>query len=268
MTDQPKIASDEVEVARLAAMSRLDYEREREPAAKRLGVRVGALDEAVNDKQAKGAGARAQAPSLSLPNLEPWPEPVDGAELLTDLAAAVRAHVFMEDGGAEAVALWTLHAHALDAFGISPRLAITSAEKRCGKTTLLDVLGCLVPRPLPTANATAPSIFRTIEACVPTLLIDEADTFLKRNEELRGILNSGHRKATAKVLRLVGDQHEPRHFRTWAATAIAMIGRLRGTLADRSIEIRLRRRLRSEAVTRFRADRASNLAELARKAAA
>ena len=120
---------------------------------------------------------------------------MDGATFLASIAAAVRKYVVMEDHGAEAVALWALHAHALDAFTISPRLAITSAEKRCGKTTLLDVLGCLVPRPLPTANATAPSIFRTIELLKPTLLIDEADTFLTPNNELRGVLNSGHRKA-------------------------------------------------------------------------
>jgi hypothetical protein len=36
--------------------------------------------------------------------------------------------------------------HLLDAFMISPRLAVRSPMKRCGKTTLLDVLGCLVMR--------------------------------------------------------------------------------------------------------------------------
>jgi putative DNA primase/helicase len=253
----------DAEVARLAALPLLAYERERDAAAKRLGVRVAVLDQAVSDKRDE---APAAAPSLILRNLEPWPQPVDGATLLASVAAAVRKYVVMEDHGAEAVALWALHAHALDAFAISPRLAITSAEKRCGKTTLLDVLRCLVPRPLPTANATAPSIFRTIELLKPTLLIDEADTFLTPNNELRGVLNSGHRKG-GTVLRLVGDDHEPRHFSTWAATAIAMIGRLPDTLADRSIEICLRRKLASEHVARFRPDRATDLLRLARMAA-
>ena len=204
---------------------------------------------------------------LVLPSPEPWHEPVDGAKLLTGLAETFRRYVVMEDGAAEALALWTVHAHALDAFVFSPRLAITSAEKRCGKTTLLDVLGCLVPRPLPTANATAPAIFRSIELLGPTLLIDEADTFLRSSDELRGVLNSGHRRATASVIRLVGDDHRPCQFHTWAATAIAMIGGLPDTLADRSIEIRLRRRLPGEPVSRFRADRASDLAQLGRMAA-
>lgn len=247
----------DAEVARLAALSLLAYEREREGAAKLLGVRVSILDQSVEGRRANLYGRSAQAPSLNLANPEPWPEPVDGAELLAGIADAVRSYIVMEDGEAAAVALWILHAHALDAFSISPRLAVTSAEKRCGKTTLLDVLGRLVPRPLPTANATAPAIFRTIELCTPTLLIDEADTFLKRNDELRGVLNSGHRRG-GSVLRLLGDEHEPRAFSTFAVTAIAMIGRLPNTLADRSIEIRLRRRRTNEARTPFRSDRAND----------
>jgi putative DNA primase/helicase len=258
---------DDAEIARLVTLSPLAYEREREATAKRLGVRVAALDRNVEAARAKQCDRSEQAPALILPALEPWPGPVDGAALLTRITAALQAHVVMESGGAEAVALWTLHTHAFDVFAYSPRLAITSAEKRCGKTTLLDVLGCLAPRPLQTANATAPAVFRTIELLTPTLLIDEADTFLKRNDELRGVLNSGHRRATASVLRLVGDEHEPRTFRTWAPTAIAMIGNLPDTLADRSIEIRLRRRLPNEPLTRFRADRATDLAQLARMAA-
>ena len=173
----------------------------------------------------------------------------------------------MEVGSAEIVALWVLHAHALDAFRISPRLAITSAEKRCGKTTAIDVVQSLAPRPLSTSNTTAAAIFRTIEAAQPTLLIDEADTFLTNSEEIRGVLNNGHRRSGAFVLRLVGDNHEPRQFSTWAAVAIALIGKLPDTLQDRSILIRMRRRLPSESIAQFRADRTDDLKILARKAA-
>ena len=56
-------------------------------------------------------------------------------------------------------------------------------------------------------------------------MIDEADSFLRDNEELRGVLNSGHRKGGA-VLRNVGDDHEPRSFSTYSACAIALIGQL------------------------------------------
>src|SRR5450631_3992533 len=88
--------------------------------------------------------------------------------------------------------------------------------------------------PLPTANISAAAVFRTIEMKRPVLLIDEADTFLGESEDLRGILNSGHR-AGGQVIRTVGDDHETRAFATFSPVAIAQIGKLPGTLADRSI---------------------------------
>ena len=100
-----------------------------------------------------------------------------------------------------------------------------------------------------------------------TLLIDEADTFLTNNEEISGessiaviVGSSGF------VLRLVGDNHEPRQFSTWAAVAIALIGNLPETLQDRSILIRMRRRLPFEAIAQFRSGSDRTIVEiLARK---
>ncbi len=256
----------DAEIERLSKLSLVAYERERSAAARRLGMRATVLDRLVKGKRQPEA-ANGQGQPLDLPTPEPWPDAVDGAALLSEMTAAIRKYVVMEAGCPEAVALWMLHAHALDAFQISPRLGITSPEKRCGKTTALDVVQSLAPRPLSTSNTSAAAIFRTIEAAQPTLLIDEADTFLTNSEEIRGVLNSGHRRSGAFVLRLVGDNHEPRQFSTWAAVAIALIGKLPDTLQDRSIRIRMRRRLPSESIAQFRADRTDDLKILARKAA-
>jgi hypothetical protein len=100
----------------------------------------------------------------------------------------------------------------------------------------------------------------------PDPVIGEGDTFLPENEELRGILNSGHR-CSGSVIRTVGDDHEPRQFGTYAACAIAMIGKLPGTLADRSIMMELQRRLAGEPIEPFRLDRTEHLDLLASKAA-
>jgi putative DNA primase/helicase len=183
---------------------------------------------------------------------EPWPEPVNGADLLDALATNVRRHVVLFEHAADTGALWVVHTYLLDCFGISPRPAITSPEKGCGKTTLLDVLSRLASRPLSAANASAAAIFRVVELQRPTLLIDEADTFLPENDELRGILNSGHRQA-GSVIRTVGEDFEPRSFSTYSACAIALIGKLPATLADRSVRIELRRRRADEAIEPFRA---------------
>ncbi|HWY84560.1 MAG TPA: hypothetical protein VNY10_21945, partial [Roseiarcus sp.] len=162
----------DTEIERLSKLPLVAYERERSAAVRRLSIRASVLDRLMKGKRETANG---QGQPLDLPTPEPWPDRVDGAALLSEMTAAIRKYVIMEAGCAEAVALWTLHAHALDAFQVSPRLGITSPEKRCGKTTALDVVQSLAPRPLSTSNTSAAAIFRTIEAAQPTLLIDEAD---------------------------------------------------------------------------------------------
>lgn len=210
-------------------------------------------------------GRQGQAVVLSDP--EPWPEPVDGAELLDELAATYARYVVQPDGAATVEALWTLHSHAHDAVAVSPLLGVTSATKRCGKTTLLTLLGALAPRPLPASNITSAALFRTVEAYRPTLLVDEADTFLRDREDLRGILNAGHHRAGAFVVRTVGEDHEPRVFSTWCPKAVALIGTLPDTIQDRSVVVRLRRRRSDEVVERLRLDRLGELEPLRRRCA-
>jgi hypothetical protein len=116
----------------------------------------------------------------------------------------------------------------MDAGDISPLMVLVSPTKRCGKTSVLILMYFLTPRSELSSNITAPALFRYIEDVRPTLLIDEADSFAKDNEELRGILNSGHTTAAANVIRNV--DHKPRRFSTWAPKAIATIGTLADTL--------------------------------------
>ena len=186
---------------------------------------------------------------------EPWPEAVDGGALLDAIAGTFSRYLALPKHAAVALALWILHAYSFDAYFTSAILAITSPAKRCGKTLLLIILGALAPRRLFAANVTPAVLFRTIEKYAPTLLIDEADTFLRDNDELRGVLNSGHTRTTAVCIRAVGEDHDPRAFSTWCPKAIALIGKLPGTLADRAIEVSMRRRTPGERVARLRQDR-------------
>ena len=133
---------------------------------------------------------------LELPEPEPWEAPVEGSLLLSDLYKAFRRHVVLEKNEALALSLWVIHTHALGAADTAPRLAITSPEKRCGKSTVMELLTYLVRRPLSASNLTSAAVFRTIERAHPTLLIDEADTFLRDNRELRGVVN----RATSAAL--------------------------------------------------------------------
>ena len=99
------------------------------------------------------------------------------------------------------------------------------------------------------SNVAVAAVFRCIDKYRPTLLVDEADTFLGKQDEFRGVLNGGHHRQ-GRVLRVVGEDHEPRAFATFSAVAIAMIGKLPDTLSDRSIEIRMRRKRACEVVER------------------
>lgn len=206
--------------------------------------------------------------TIFLADPEPWPEPVDGAQLLDAIAAAVTRFVSLPTKeAADAVALWTVNAHAHDAGDVSPFLCVNSAVKRSGKTTLLSVLWGMVPRALPTSNTTPACFYRTVDEHKPTLLVDEADTFLALSDETRGILNAGHTKLTSKIPRLVGDNHESREFSTWCPKAIALIGKLPDTLADRSIIVTMKRKTRREATERFRVRKLKELKPLCSQAA-
>ena len=262
---------DDAELTQLTRLPMIEYERARAGEAKRLGCRAAMLDRLVGMKRAElgldGANGKQGRP-IEFPEPERWPYEVDGAALLEALAAALAKHIVMSAHQAVAAALWVVHAYLIDRTMISPRLAIRSAVKGSGKTTCLDVLARLVPRPLLAANVSPAAIFRVIAAHAPTLLIDEADTLFGEHgdENLRGVLNAGHRQG-GTVLRVVGEELEPRAFNCYAATVIALIGQLPGTLADRSIDIVLARRRPSESITAFRLDRTEHLDELARQIA-
>lgn len=176
--------------------------------------------------------------------------------MLDDLTATISRHVIVPDGAAEAIALWVMHAHCHDAATHSPILVANSPDKRCGKSTLLGVLNCLVPKPLATANITEAGLFRVIERDRSTLLIDEADTFLGRFDSFRGILNAGHQRSAATVVRNTqsGGNYVPCKFSVWAPKAIFLIGALHPTLMDRSILIPMKRKLPTETVERFRGE--------------
>lgn len=205
---------------------------------------------------------------LVLDTPEPWPSRVDGATLAAAMREAVLRHVALPPHAATAVVLWALHAYNLDGLRVSPLLAITSPVMRCGKTTLLTVVGALTPRPLITSNISPAAVFRLIETYQPTLLIDEADSFLGEREELRGLLNAGHTRETAFVARCVGDTHDVRLFSVWCPKVVALIGALPTTLRDRSIEIRMRRRTPDERIAPLRCGRIFDAhADLRRQAA-
>jgi hypothetical protein len=234
-----------------------------------LGIkRVSILDKLVDGKRPKAATADGdlQGRTLNLAEVEPWPEVVTGADVLTEVAEAFLRYVVLPPGAADALALWAAHAHCFENFTCSPRLNISSPEKGCGKTTLRDVVAVLVPRPLATENLSVAVLFRVIEARKPTVLADEYDAWLRDNEELRGMLNAGHRRG-GQALRCEGESNEVRAFNVFAPAVLCGIGTLPGTLHDRSIPIRLERAKPGELRERFDTRHVGAETDLCRKLA-
>jgi len=136
------------------------------------------------------------------------------------------------------------------------------------------VLGRLVTKPLQASGISAAALLRVIEKHTPTLLLDELDTLMRGDAEmaeaLRGLLNSGFDRATARIIKNVPVPNggwEERWFSTWCPQALAGIGSLPDTVADRSIRIEMKRKRRSEKVARLRSRDGGDLLLLARMAA-
>lgn len=237
-------------ILRLSALDPLNYEQCREEEAKKHGIRVSVLDAEVLKK--RPADNTAEKQRAGVQEAEPWPEEIEGIALFNDLTAIFRQYMALQKYQAETLALWSIFSYCMDAGNIAPKLLIYSPEKRCGKTTLLDILIGLVWKPLPSSNITPAAIYRVIEHIGGTIVIDEADTFINNpNSEINGIINSGHRKSAAYVLRCQGEEHEPKQFSTWAPNIIAMIGKPKDTIVDRSILIEMKRKKQGDTVRRF-----------------
>lgn len=181
----------------------------------------------------------------------------DDATLLDDIMRFVRRFVVLRSEQLIANALWIVHTHANAAADATPYLNITSAEKRSGKTRLLEVLELLVARPWRTGRTSAAALVRKIDLEESTLLLDESDAAFKGDREygeaLRGILNDGHRRGGSATLCVgKGADIKVREFRVFGPKAIAGIGNaLPDTVRDRSIQIELRRQAFDERAERF-----------------
>jgi hypothetical protein len=256
------------EIIRLAKLRLLDYGKERIAAAKALGVTVAILDRLV-ERERKKQAAKAKADDLiDVDDVRQWQDEVDGVDLLDALTRTLHSFVIMTKHQARAVALWIMFTWCFDAAHCALKLWIKSPEKRSGKTRLVEILSYLVYRELIASGMSVAVFYRLIEMKGhPTVLMDEFDTWASENPEFRGMLNAGFDKRTALRWVCVGDDHTPTAFNLFCPQVIAGIGKIPDTVADRSLKIELKRKLKSENVAKLRRRGTAGLEELARKCA-
>lgn len=200
-----------------------------------------------------GFRTKAEIAGISTPD-------VRGASLLDEIHEFLGLFVSYPSKEAhDAHVLWIAHTHAMDAWESTPRLAALSPEPGSGKTRVLEVTETLVPRPVEAVNVTPAYLFRKVgaEDGRPTILFDEIDTVFgpkaKDNEEIRGLLNAGHRRgAVAGRCVVKGKLVETEEIPAYCAVAVAGLGALPDTILTRSIVIRMRRRAPGETVQPWR----------------
>jgi hypothetical protein len=203
---------------------------------------------------------------------EPDVGPQETGALLDAVQAAIARHVWLPSHAPNvAIALWILHTWAIDAADYTARLIVRSPAQRCGKSLLLEILLALCRGPLITANASAAAVYRAIDEDQPTLLVDEADTFLDLHEDLRGVLNAGYSRATGFALRCEkfetdqGSVVKPVNFACFCPVAVAAIGHLPSTIEDRGILVAMQRKVKGTKVSRFRRRERAALVPLKRR---
>lgn len=192
--------------------------------------------------------------------------------MLATVEAFLRRYVVLTPAQSCALVLWVVHTHVIEAADVTPYVAITSPEKRSGKTRLLEVLELLVADPIRAANISEAYLFRSLADKRRTLLLDETDAIFSpktEREDLRALINAGYRRgAIVGRCETQGRQVVTRDYDAYGAKALAGIGVLPDTIADRAVPIRLQRKTRSEAVSRFRIREATEGAEMLRDAIA
>ena len=188
---------------------------------------------------------------------EPAAEQFDGAAILDRVSDFIKRYISLTEPQARLVTIWIAHTHAVSASTTTPYINVNSAVKQSGKTRLLEVFELLVNKPWLTGRITAACLIRKVDQVRPTLLLDESDAAFSGEKEyaeaLRGILNTGfYSGGVASCCVGQGAAISYKDFRTFGAKAIAGIGQLPDTIADRSIPIRLQRKKPGEVVARFR----------------
>lgn len=166
---------------------------------------------------------------------------------------------YPSEHGHVAHCLWVAHTHLMDAWESTPRLAFLSPEPGSGKTRAMELTETLVPRPVEAINVSSAYLFRKISdpGGLPTILHDEIDTIFgaraKEHEEIRGVINAGHRRGAAAGRCVVkGKIIETEELPAFCAVALAGLGNLPDTILSRSVIIKMRRRAPGEEVESYR----------------
>ena len=221
-----------------------------EALRKKLRLQFGVSNDVFGDfrsgERREGAADEKPRAGKIINEVEPWPEPVNLSDALFDYAVLLLKYMAMSEAQAVTCALFCATTFFFEELKIHAFLCISAPTKRCGKTTLLDLVCKFAHRSLQVASdVTDAFVFRCIDRYKPTLALDEAQAAFKKNPGLHAIYNAGHIRDSANVGRVekgANDELDPETFNVFGPKILAVKGRLKDdSLQERVIEIRLAR---------------------------
>lgn len=198
---------------------------------------------------------------------------IQAKDLLDQLLKYLHRFLLLSHEQAAVLSLWILHTYCWQEADQTPYISVISPEPRCGKSRLIEVCEMLVNNPKVAGRITAAALARIVEEKKPTLFLDEADCSFnattEASEQLRQIINTGHRSGNPTTICVpAGNKggYVVKDFDTFCPKLICSIGALPSTIQDRSIVIRLTRKIESDAIERFyRRDNLEYTQELSNK---
>ena len=176
-------------------------------------------------------------------------ESLDGQHnIVEEVAAFIERFVFLKHRSLYMIlALWTINTHMYERFQYVATLFLSSPERQCGKTRLLEILHMLVANSSGINCSPTPAVlFRTAHKC--TQLLDEADGWHSISD-VQSVINAGYERngTTKRMEPTEGGGYVVRDFPVFAPRAIAGIGDiLTDTMRDRTLMIQMTRQTRSE----------------------
>lgn len=184
--------------------------------------------------------------------------------LLACLIAVINRYIACNQHQALAIALWCIFSWSIRAFKVAPILVVTGLTKGVGKTQLWKLVRYLSRNPIHASHITPAAMFRAIDSLVPTLFIDEYDTFINRNEDFRGIINAGF-EAGEQIIRCATKGRDLEYYNVFCPKVLAGIGKLPETIQDRSIVINMRRKRKDESKDKLKHVEAAEFKKLSQR---
>jgi len=246
----------------ILSLSDYDFQRNIDELSKRFVLNKHFLKTWRQPEKAPTEKKPEQGRALALEEVTPWPDPVSGEDLFNTIETMIHAFLVAPDATPRIIALWAAMTFLTEDLAVLPMLVFASPVKRSGKTTALELTRRLSNKAIMASSITSAAIFRIVEKYSPTLLLDEADSVFRTNDDIRTLVNASFTRNSAVVFRVQGDDLEPRAFSSFCPKALALIGHLPDTLADRSIVVPMRRKKPDEKTDRLRADRDMGFSEL------